>query len=242
MAAHQALLSLGFSRQEHWSGLPFPSPMHESEKWKGSRSVMSDPQRPHGLQPTRLLHPWDSPGRSTVVGATQNTAGHTGSHLWVDVEQSCSQFSVVFSAASSSCVPMDHSPPDSPSMEFFKQEHWSGLAFPTPGDLPEPGTEPVSLASPALSGGFFPIVPLGSPDIEQRPFKTIDDSMGRDIPTPSPQPWNHCQFYATWGLDILLKILSAVEWVPLTTLGILSPSLKAILIVLLRISSSSELR
>ena len=32
MAAHQALLSLGFSRQEHWSGLPFPSPMRESEK------------------------------------------------------------------------------------------------------------------------------------------------------------------------------------------------------------------
>ena len=32
MAAHQAPTSLGFSRQEHWSGLPFPSPMHESEK------------------------------------------------------------------------------------------------------------------------------------------------------------------------------------------------------------------
>ena len=31
-AAHQALRPLGFSRQEHWSGLPFPSPMHESEK------------------------------------------------------------------------------------------------------------------------------------------------------------------------------------------------------------------
>ena len=31
MAAHQAPLSLGFSKQEHWSGLPFPSPMHESE-------------------------------------------------------------------------------------------------------------------------------------------------------------------------------------------------------------------
>ena len=40
-AAHQAPLSLGFSRQEHWSGLPFPSPMHESEKWKWSRSVVS---------------------------------------------------------------------------------------------------------------------------------------------------------------------------------------------------------
>ena len=31
-AAHQAPPSLGFSRQEHWSGLPFPSPMHETEK------------------------------------------------------------------------------------------------------------------------------------------------------------------------------------------------------------------
>ena len=42
MAAHQAPPSLGFSRQEHWSGLPFPSPMHESGKWKWSRSVVSD--------------------------------------------------------------------------------------------------------------------------------------------------------------------------------------------------------
>ena len=33
-AAHQAPPSLGFSRQEHWSGLPFPSPMHESKKLK----------------------------------------------------------------------------------------------------------------------------------------------------------------------------------------------------------------
>ena len=41
-AAHQALPSPGFSRQEHWSGLPFPSPMDESEKWKWSRSVVSD--------------------------------------------------------------------------------------------------------------------------------------------------------------------------------------------------------
>jgi len=56
-AAQQAPPSLGFSRQEHCSGLPFPSPMHESEKWKWTRSVMSDPQRPRGLQPTRLLRP-----------------------------------------------------------------------------------------------------------------------------------------------------------------------------------------
>ena len=60
--------SLGFSRQEYWSGLPFPSPVHESEKWKWSRSVVSDSSRPHGLQPTRLLRPWVFPGKSTGVG------------------------------------------------------------------------------------------------------------------------------------------------------------------------------
>ena len=68
MAAHQAPPSLGFSRQEHWSGLPFLSPMHENEKWKWTRSVVSDSSQPHGLQPFRLLHPWNFPGKSTGVG------------------------------------------------------------------------------------------------------------------------------------------------------------------------------
>ena len=67
-AAHQAPPSLGSSRQEHSSGLPFPSPMHENEKWKWGRSVVSDSSRPHGLQPTRFLRPWDFPGKSTGVG------------------------------------------------------------------------------------------------------------------------------------------------------------------------------
>ena len=66
--SHQVPPSLGFSRQEHWSGLPFPSPVHESENWKWSCSVVSDPQQLHGLQPSRLLPPWDFPGKSTGVG------------------------------------------------------------------------------------------------------------------------------------------------------------------------------
>ena len=40
-------------------------------------------------------------------------------------------------------------------MEFSRQESWSGLPFPPPGDLPDPGMEPASLASPALTGRFF---------------------------------------------------------------------------------------
>ena len=57
----------GILRQEHRSGLPFPSPVHESEKWKWSRLVASDSYRPR-VQPTRLLRPWDFPGKSKGAG------------------------------------------------------------------------------------------------------------------------------------------------------------------------------
>ena len=45
------------------------------------------------------------------------------------------------------------------SMGFPRQEYWSGLPLPSPGDLPDPGIEPMSLASPALAGGFFTTSP-----------------------------------------------------------------------------------
>ena len=61
MAAHQAPPSLGFSRQEHWSGLPFPSPMHESEVAQ-SCPTLSDPvdcslpgSSVHGILQARVL-------------------------------------------------------------------------------------------------------------------------------------------------------------------------------------------
>ena len=41
------------------------------------------------------------------------------------------------------------------SIEFSRQGYWSGLSFPSPGDLPNPGIEPLSLLSPALADGFF---------------------------------------------------------------------------------------
>ena len=49
------------------------------------------------------------------------------------------------------------------SMGFSRQEYWSGLPFPTPGDLPDPGIEPASPVSPTLAGGFFTTVPPGKP-------------------------------------------------------------------------------
>ena len=55
---------MGFSRQEYWTGLPFPSPMHESKKWKWNHSVVSNSLQPHGL-----YSPWNSPDQNTGVGS-----------------------------------------------------------------------------------------------------------------------------------------------------------------------------
>ena len=49
------------------------------------------------------------------------------------------------------------------SMGFSRQEHWSGLPWPPPGDLPHPGIEPASPVSPASAGGFSTADPPGQP-------------------------------------------------------------------------------
>ena len=49
------------------------------------------------------------------------------------------------------------------SMESSRQEYWSELPFPIPGDLPDPGIKLASLVSPALTGGFFTTRPPGKP-------------------------------------------------------------------------------
>ena len=60
----------------------------------------------------------------------------------------CAQLHLTF------CGPMDCGLPGS-SVEFSRQEYWSGLPFPSLGDLPDPGIKSESLISPELAGGFF---------------------------------------------------------------------------------------
>ena len=59
------------------------------------------------------------------------------------------------------CSPMDGSPRGSSVRGISKQGYWSGLPFPCPGDLPNPGFEPMS---PALAGRFFTTEPPGKPE------------------------------------------------------------------------------
>ena len=61
-------------------------------------------------------------------------------------------------------------PPGSSVHESSRQEHWSGLPFPPPGDLPDPGIEP---PSPALVSRFSTIEPLGKPIQVLSPVQTL---------------------------------------------------------------------
>ena len=59
----------------------------------------------------------------------------------------------------------------SPSTEFFKQEYWSGLPFPSPGDLPDPGIEP---ETPELQSDALPSEPPGKPVPTAQPERILD--------------------------------------------------------------------
>ena len=122
-----------------------------------SRSIMSDSLRLHGLQPTRPLCPWDSPGKNTGEGSHSLLQG-----ILLNQESNpgllCCRWSLYYlkerkKANSLSRVRLFATPwtvayQASLSMGFSRQEYWSGLPFPSPGDLPDPGIEPKSTAFP----------------------------------------------------------------------------------------------
>ena len=109
MVAYQPPRSMGFSRQEYWSGLPFPSP-----------------------------------------GDLPNPGIETGSPLLLLL---LSRFSRVRLCATPQTAA--HQAP--PSTGFSRQEYWSGVPFPSPGDLPNPGIEH---GSPPLQADALPLFPF----------------------------------------------------------------------------------
>ena len=123
--AHQAPLSIEFSRQEYWSGLPFPPP-------GDLRNPGIEPRSPE-LQADSL--PSEPPGKVKVKVKSLSRV-----RLFV------TPWTVAYQA------PL--------SMRFSRQEYWSGLLFPSPGDLPDPGIEP---GSPELESDALTSEPPGKP-------------------------------------------------------------------------------
>ena len=135
---------MGFSRQEYWSGLPFPS-----------LGDLPDTGWNSGLLHCRqILYQLSHQGSPLNIYAYLiSVVVPTGSLEWLICSVhllSCVQlFVTAWNAA--------HRAPL--SMEFARQEYWSRLPFLTPGDLPDPGIKLLSPMFPALAGGFFTTVP-----------------------------------------------------------------------------------
>ena len=101
--ACQAPLSIGFSRHEHWSGLPCPPP-----------GDLPDP----GIKPVSPALQDDS----LLLSHRESPCICIGMLCYAKSLQSCPTL----------CDPIDSSPPGSPVPGFSRQEHWSGLPFPSP--------------------------------------------------------------------------------------------------------------
>ena len=124
--------SMEFSRQEYWRGYPFPSPEHlpDPRIKPGSSTFQAD-----SLPPEPPGKPYFIYG--SVYLLIPCVCAQLPTCIWLFVAR--------WTVAQQAPLPM----------EFSKQEYWSGVTFPPPGNLPDPRTEPMSLASPALAGGLF---------------------------------------------------------------------------------------
>ena len=155
--AHQVPVSMGFSRQEYWSGLPcpplgdFPDPgiKPRSPAWilyhlshQGSQDIERTPLI-RFLKTLKIEVPYDT----CVVP-------FLGCCVCV-----CT---CVLSLVRLLAAPWTLACQAPLSMGFSRQD---GLPFPSPGDLPDPGIEPESLVSPALAGRFFTPAPPGVPPL-----------------------------------------------------------------------------
>ena len=106
-------------------------------------------------------------------------------------------------------------------MEFSRKDYWSGLPLPIPGDLPDPGIEPTSLMSPALTGGFFTcdlenhraylkmvLSHLGYFHCFQAHFFTIGQSLIiRCLALIKNLLWLHTTYRIVWTPSLMVKIL-----------------------------------
>ena len=129
---------------------------------------MSDSVRPHRQQPTRLPHPWDSPGKNTGVGC----------HFLLQCMKEKSE-SEVAQLCPTLSDPMDCSPPGSSIHRIFQARvlEWGAIAFSYPGSIPEQGIKILLQAHCCLSK-----TNLGTSEATQAEITKNDGSQQRTCP------------------------------------------------------------
>ena len=135
MAAHQAPPSLGFSRQEHWSGVPLPSQLLLNWRWQENITAPSNWATAKSLQSYPTL--WDpidsSPPGSPVPGILQARTlewvaiSFSNAGKWKVKEKSLSRVQLFMTPWTAA-----HQAPL--SMGFSRQEYWSGVPSPSPAN------------------------------------------------------------------------------------------------------------
>ena len=165
---HQAPLSMGLSHQEYSSGMPFPPPGDLPNPF----NLCSKPMR------CMLLFAWDlfaiqrsqmipniiNPGKRQFVLSPMIKS----LYLRAPISWLCECLCVHACTQSLSYVWLFATPwtvacQASLAVGFSRQEYWSGMPFPPPGDLPDSRIEPASPAFFALAGGFFTTAPPRKP-------------------------------------------------------------------------------
>ena len=141
---------------------------------------MSESVRPHRQQPTRLPHPWDSPGKNTRVGC----------HFPLQ----CMEVKVKsLSRVRSSATPWTAAHQAPPSMGFSRQEYWSRVPLPSPGKALSVQFSSVAQSCPTLCDPMNCSTP-GLPDHHQLPEFTqthvhrVSDAIQPSHPLSSPSP------------------------------------------------------
>ena len=145
--SHQVPLSMRFSRQEDWNGLPCPPP--------------GDLPNP-GIKPILLTSSTWEGGFFTTKG-TCSALKFYDSPVTLRKEKLLSRVQlivIIWTVAHQVFCPWG----------FSRQQYWSGLPFPSPGDLPNQGTEP---RSPTLQADSLPPEPPGTPTLRKPPSKQL---------------------------------------------------------------------
>ena len=131
-AAYQAPLSMGFSRQEYWSGVPLPSPRRSFAAAAAAKSLQLCPTLCHPINGSLPgSHPWDSRGKNTGVGC-HFLLQCMKVKIESEVPQSCPTFEIPWTVVYQASL----------SMGFYRQEYCNGLPFPSPEDLLTQGSNP----------------------------------------------------------------------------------------------------
>ena len=159
MAPHSSTLAWRIPWMETPGGLWSMGSLRVRHNWASSLSLFTFMHWRRKWQPTPVFLPGESQGQGSLVAAVYGVAQSWTRLKWLNRVHACS-------VVSDSAIPWTVACWDPLSLGFSRQEYWSGLPFPSPGDLTYPKIKPTFSVSPALAVRFSTAEPPGNPHMD----------------------------------------------------------------------------